>query len=104
MEKFCRVLFAFVMINVGLSNGKHCKEPPTATGYENQKYEGIWYEIGKVDIFYCEYCIVLSIACNIQFLVNRSFFSKLSLNSLYSDPNSRRSILSARFYMYYCNI
>ena len=48
MEITFLYIVAFVFLNAHFTYGKLCKEPPTAESYENHKYEGIWYEIGKV--------------------------------------------------------
>jgi len=43
---FC-ALISFILIN-SFGHCKKCKDPPTAESFENQKYKGIWYEIGKI--------------------------------------------------------
>ena len=48
MVKTFLLVFSLFFLNNYSALAKICKEPPTAEGYENQKYEGIWYEIGKV--------------------------------------------------------
>merc|ERR1712241_596027 len=48
MERSFPYILAFVFINICITQGKICKEPPTAESYQNDKYEGIWYEIGKI--------------------------------------------------------
>jgi len=48
MVKTFLLVFSLFFLNNYSALAKICKEPPTAEGYENQKYEGIWYEIGKI--------------------------------------------------------
>jgi hypothetical protein len=31
-----------------LDLGSGCKAPPPATGFKNSQYQGLWYEIGKI--------------------------------------------------------
>jgi len=48
MVKTFLFVFPLFFLTIYSAFGKVCKDAPTAESYENQKYEGIWYEIGKI--------------------------------------------------------
>ena len=41
-------MFLVLCALVGFSAASQCRHPPAAEGYTNEKYSGIWYEIGRV--------------------------------------------------------
>ena len=100
MAKTFLFVFPLLFLNVYTVVSKICKEPPTAEGYENVKYEGIWYEIGKVInnkiILYYLHCIFPS-TYSIPLIPCYLFYFEL-------DPNSRWSLFSTRLGLHYCNI
>ena len=41
-------MFLVLCALFGFSAASQCRHPPAAEGYTNEKYSGIWYEIGRV--------------------------------------------------------
>jgi len=41
-------MFLVLCALVGFSAASQCRHPPAAEGYTNEKYSGIWYEIGRI--------------------------------------------------------
>ena len=82
-------MFLVLCALVGFSAASQCRHPPAAEGYTNEKYSGIWYEIGRVChmALYNKPLLLVQILCYFRrYKRQEEQFSK-------QEPNARGNII-----------